>query len=198
MVDASVMIGKVQAGYEKSVGDALGNDELSDESRAKLKKQYADRLKPFIEDFSKDMIHELRETIETNALSGYRFDTLIKRIEVRYVVSKSKAELLARTETSIYVSKHRQARVAESGITQYIWETAGDSRVRSDHKHLQGQIFSFAHPPIIDERTGDRGNPGEIYNCRCVARAIIPDATNFTTPIRENSATNRPLEAVTC
>lgn len=195
-VNASVMVGRVQHGFEKSVGDALGNKELSDESRTKLKRQYADSLKPYIKKFSADTIRELREAVEVNALQGYRFDSLIKRVQNRYDVSKSKAEFLARTETSRYVSLHRKTRFEEAGITQYIWRTAGDARVREDHKKLNGQTFSYKNPPIIDESTGERGNPGMTYNCRCVDEPVIPDFRNYTTPgTRKNS---KPLEAVTC
>jgi len=200
-VDASVMVGKIQRGFEKSVGDALGNKDLTDESRAKLKEQYAESLMPYIKNFSADTIQELRETVEENALTGYRFDTLIKRVQSRYDVSKSKAEFLARTETARYTSLHRRARFEESGITQYIWRTAGDARVREDHKKLNGKVFSYKHPPIIDERTGEHGNPGMTYNCRCSDEPIIPSYENFTRPI-ENSApapkSKRSLEAVTC
>ena len=200
-IDAGIMVGKVQKGFAKSVGDALGNTDLTDESRAKLKEQYAESLKPYIKQFSADTIRELREAVEANALTGYRFDSLLKRFQNRYDVSKSKAEFLARTETARYVSLHQRARYEESGITQYIWRTAGDSRVREDHKKLNGQIFSFKHPPVIDERTGKHGNPGMTYSCRCSAEAIIPDYKNFTTPV-ENSApartNSKALEAVTC
>lgn len=195
-VNASIMVGRVQRGFQKSVGDALGNKELSDESRAKLKEQYAESLKPYIKKFSAETITELRQAIEANALQGYRFDSLTKRIQNRYDVSKSKAEFLARTETARYVSLHRRTRFEESGITQYIWRTAGDVRVREDHKKLNGLTFSYKNPPIIDETTGEHGNPGMTYNCRCSDEPIIPSFTNYTTPgTRKNS---KPLEAVTC
>jgi hypothetical protein len=40
-----------------------------------------------------------------------------------------------------------------------------DSRVRPDHVHLNGRVFSFDDPPVADTRTGFRGNPGEAANC---------------------------------
>ena len=200
-IDAGIMVDKVQKGFAKSVGDALGNTDLTDESRAKLKAQFAENLKPYIKQFSADTIQELREAVEANALTGYRFDNLLKRFQNRYDVSKSKAELLAQTETAHYVSLHQRARYEESGITKYIWRTAGDSRVRKDHQDLNGQIFFFKHPPVIDTRTGERGNPGMGIRCRCSAEAIISSYTDYTTPV-ENSApartNSKALEAVTC
>lgn len=197
-VDAGIMVGKVQRGFAKSVGDALGNSDLTDESRAKLKSQYADSLKPYIKKFASDTVAELREAVEANALAGYRFDTLVKRIQSRSDVSKTKAEFLARTETARYVSLHRRVRFEEAGIKQYIWRTAGDARVREDHRKLNGQVFWYDHPPVIDDSTGERGNPGMIYNCRCSDEPILPNYKNYTTPTVKNSVAARSQEAVTC
>ncbi len=172
VVDAGTMVSKVQKGFEESVGDALGNKDLTDESREKLKKEYAESLKPWIKKFSAESIHELREQVEANALAGYRFDTLVDRIQSRHAVSKSKAAFLARQETALYVSKHRRTRFEESGVTQYVWRTAGGPRVRDDHKHLEGKIFSYDTPPIVDSATGRRGNPGEDFNCLPVGSGI--------------------------
>lgn len=174
-VDATVVVGKVQRGFERSVGDALGNSELSDESRTQLKRDYTTSLAPYIKKFSAETIAELRAEVEANALAGYRFDHLVDRIQNRFDVSHSKAEFLARQETSIYVSKHRQTRFAESGVTQYVWRTAGGPRVREDHRKLNGRTFSYKNPPIVDEATGRRANAGEDFNCRCVADPVLPD-----------------------
>ena len=45
------------------------------------------------------------------------------------------------------------------------------------HKELnarseKGEIFDFRYPPI-DDPNGSRHNPGENYNCRCVAIPVI-------------------------
>ena len=65
-------------------------------------------------------------------------------------------------------------RAVNTGHTRYIWQTAGDQRVRDTHRVLNGKIFDFNNPPIIDE-LGNRGNPGEDYQCRCIARIILSE-----------------------
>ena len=47
------------------------------------------------------------------------------------------------------------------------WIANLDERVRDEHKKLNGTIHRYDNPPIIDERTGTKGMPGEFYNCRC-------------------------------
>lgn len=48
----------------------------------------------------------------------------------------------------------------------YIWITQGDDLVRAEHAERDGGIFDMDNPP-------DGGNPGEAYNCRCMAVSVF-------------------------
>ncbi len=173
-VDATATILKMEKGFNKAYGEAIGKEELSDRAKRNLDADYANNMALWIKKWSSDTIKELRGAVEENAAAGYRFDHLVDRIQGRYDVSKTKAAFLARQETALLVSKHREQRFGEVGITSYIWRTAGDAEVREAHKHLNGREFEFANPPIVDAATGRRANPGEDYNCRCEAEAVLP------------------------
>lgn len=173
-VDATVTIGKMDKKFNQAYGDALGTEGLSDAAKDRLKRDYADNLKPYIKKFSDETIQEIREAVRQNAETGYRFDSLIDRIQSRYDVSQSKATFIARQETSLFVSAARQARFGDVGITKYVWRTAGDSRVREDHRHLNGNEFEYAHPPVVDIATGRKANPGQDFQCRCVDDPVLP------------------------
>lgn len=90
-------------------------------------------------------------------------------------VARSRATLIARTEVARTASNLTEARAQHIGSTQYYWRTVGDSDVRSDHKELNGKVFSWDDPPIADKHSGARAHPGCIYNCRCYAEPIIPE-----------------------
>lgn len=173
-IDASIVISRMDSKFNRAYGDALGTDRLSKEAKEKLERDYANNLRPYIKSFSEDMISEIRDSVQQNALSGYRFDNLVARIQSRYDVSQSKAQFLARQETGLFTSAARQARFGDVGITKYIWRTAGDSRVREDHRHLNGNEFEYAHPPVVDIATGRKANPGQDFNCRCVDEPVLP------------------------
>jgi SPP1 gp7 family putative phage head morphogenesis protein len=147
-----------------------------------LPKDYLDRMG---RDYSKNLdlsvkgmldktLLDMRDDIIENAHAGYRSTQLHALLFRRYGVALNHAKFLARNETSIYLSKYRQARFEEAGINRYLWQTAHDIRVRLDHQRLDGLEFSWDNPPIVDSRTGARANPGEYFQCRCVARPIIP------------------------
>lgn len=173
-IDASVTIKRMDSKFNRAYGDALGTEGLSDAAKARLNKEYVSSLTPYINEFSNGMIGELREMVAENAREGYRFDSLVGRIQNRYSVSLSKAAFLARNETSRFISKHRMERFEDAGVTEYVWQTAGDTEVRPDHKKLNGRTFKYTEPPVVDESTGRRANAGEDYNCRCVANPILP------------------------
>lgn len=168
-VDADETVGEANDWWRTAAKKLEVSPELGPGARKRLADDYSTNMKLWIKKFSQDEIQKLRQTVEKNAQEGYRFDTLIDRIQSRYDVSQRKAKFLARQETSLFMSKFRQQRFTEAGYQSYTWSTSNDERVRHDHRHLNGKVFSYNHPPVVDRATGRTGNPGEDFNCRCVA-----------------------------
>ena len=137
-----------------------------------IKKEYTENMEKYIKDFSVEHIKNLRQDVESNSMDGYRFSKLTDGIEYRYGTSKNKAKFLARQETSLFMAKFRQQRFVDAGVNFYRWQTVGDSKVRDRHQQLNKKIFQFGDPPVVDEGTQKRGEPGEDFNCRCIARPI--------------------------
>lgn len=147
--------------------------ELSPRVLDGLKKRYTEQINLAIKDFSVTKTQELRNMVQKSLSGGERAETLEKRLISQWGVSQRKAEFLAKQETALLLSTYDEERAAEAGIEEYIWQTAGDSRVRPEHRLLNGTRQRYDNPPIVDYRTGQRGNPGKAYGCRCVARKII-------------------------
>lgn len=125
-----------------------------------------------IKNWADDQIERLRVAVQEQSLKGMNIRELRKKIEKEYQVSKEKAKFLARQETSLFLSKYRRESSLSAGIDHYKWSTSKDERVRDRHEALQGQVFKYGEPPIVDDR-GNRKEPGEDYNCRCVAIPVI-------------------------
>ena len=88
----------------------------------------------------------------------------------------STANFLVRNETEIFTAKFYELECRKLGITHYKWLATGDERTRPMHKMLaeeskKGTVYRFDDPPVTDVK-GNRNNPGEDYNCRCVAVAV--------------------------
>ena len=113
--------------------------------------------------------HMTREGI----IKGWRADQIAAEIMKTGEVTKSRADLIARTEVGRTSTLLTQARAEHIGSTDFIWRTAGDSDVRASHKALNGKTFRWDSPPECDP--GHHALPGAIWNCRCYAEPVIPD-----------------------
>ncbi len=163
--------------YLKSVDSVSGDLSVQPELSAYIEEQfytkYTTNLDYYISQWAEEAIFRLREKVTENVFKGFRSDRLIEQIKAERRVTDNKAKFIARQETSLLVSKYRQARYEDAGVEVYRWSTSQDRRVRDRHKELNGKIFKWDDPPIVDPDTGRRGNPGEDFNCRCVAIALV-------------------------
>jgi len=117
-------------------------------------------------------VHEL--SIKALENSG-RYRELTEEVMRSGEVAKSRATLIARTETSRTATALTQVRAEAAGSTHYVWETSRDSSVRPGHKVMQGKVCAWDDPPAVDEGDGHimHHHPGSIWNCRCWARPIV-------------------------
>lgn len=106
-------------------------------------------------------------------IGGRRHAEIAAEIMRSGEVSASRATLIARTEVARTASLLTQTRAEAIGATHYVWRTSQDSHVRASHKAMQGQVCELANPPLLSD--GTRTHPGQIFNCRCTMRIIVPD-----------------------
>lgn len=100
--------------------------------------------------------------------------------EVRSVVAATAEKAAARNALaasaavlSLNASLVQQMAIVE-GLTHYKWSTEHDSKVRSNHRHLDGSIQEWATPPAGGgTKPGDTGHPGSGHQCRCKASPIV-------------------------
>lgn len=105
---------------------------------------------------------------------GDRVEDLADELEERVGVSASRASLIARDQTLKLNAAIAQTRMASAGVVSYTWSTSKDERVRPAHAELEGQRFRFDDPPETND-AGDTNNPGEDFQCRCVAIPVLDE-----------------------
>lgn len=112
--------------------------------------------------------------------SGRNVDDLRADIEDRFGVTRSRAELIARDQTLKAYGDITEARHRSLGISEFIWRTSLDERVRGNpggkypprakqHNHweLEGKRFAYGSAPF--------GGPGRDFQCRCTAEPYLDD-----------------------
>lgn len=153
-------------------------------------------ISPLIEAFEADNLdlieslqgvelEQIGEVISSSISRGLRVEELRDLILERFEVTQSRADLIARDQVLKLNGQLTRVRQTSAGIVEYIWTTAGDERVRgnpalkrtrgANHYHLNGTTCRWDSPPVTNPDTGETNNPGEDYQCRCVAFPVIPD-----------------------
>lgn len=112
-----------------------------------IPEQYADRL---------------QSLVLTAFQIGQTNDELAEVIKNLGQSTDFRARLIASDQMGKINGQINKARQQSLGVETYVWQSAKDERVRTDHRHKNGQTFRWDDPP-----TG--GHPGEPIRCRCTA-----------------------------
>lgn len=163
--------------WKKAIRKAIGIDiyedyYMGDFFRDAMEKWVSDNV-DLITTIPRETLGDMKKTVYEGYLNGKPATKLTKEIQERYQAGKSHARLIARDQMGKLNGAITQAQQRDAGVRKYMWDTCRDGRVRKDHKRLQGRIFSWDDPPVVDQRTGRRGHPGEDYQCRCIARPVL-------------------------
>ena len=124
--------------------------------------------------------NQIRADVVASLQTGTTVSDLQDVIQERIDVSDSRAELIARDQIGKLNGDLTRERHAEAGVTQYVWQTMGDERVRDSHADCDGKTFTWGEPPA------DPGcEPGEDFQCRCWAEPILPDQMGFELTLQD-------------
>jgi SPP1 gp7 family putative phage head morphogenesis protein len=76
------------------------------------------------------------------------------------------ARRIARDQVSKLNGDLDRMRYTAAGVTEYVWRTMRDARVRPEHEEREGRVFRFSDPP-------EGGHPGSEIQCRCYSEPVL-------------------------
>ena len=122
-----------------------------------------------IRNLAEDTIKRIEMTVYNNAIAGNSVKTLQGQLQKEFGISARRAKLIARDQMGKFNSTMTRLRQQQAGVTEYIWRTSHDERVRALHRSLEGKHYKW------DEPTGAEGGlpPGQPVQCRCWSEGII-------------------------
>jgi len=127
-------------------------------------------IKSIPEQYLKDLSGYVNRSIATGG--GYK--DLLSHIDRIGAVTKRRAKNIALDQTRKAYNSITKQRLISAGVEKYEWiHSGGGAHPRPLHVSYDGQIFRFDDPPIIDERTKERGIPGQAVNCKCTMRPVL-------------------------
>ena len=186
-IDAKHVVSKLDEGWRASARKLEVQPKLTERGEAALAEHYSTNLSLEIKKWLNKDILALRRDVDDNARAGYRFDSLILKVQQRKAVSLNKARFLARQETGLFMSEYRAQRFIDAGVEKYQWSTSHDGKVRpadnltpaqrrhaGNHRALDGQVFSYKEKAPAHFMSSHKPcNPGMDYNCRCVDIPLV-------------------------
>lgn len=174
---------KVETDLNKTLKSITVPPSLTKDQRERIAAEWSDNMEKYIKGFAEEQVTELRKTVQEAIFKGNRYESLISGIQSSYGVTQRKAKFLARQETNLLMAKFKETRYQSAGVNEYRWRCvvgSANHQVRPRHKALndastKGKTFRFDDPPITTEpgEPERRNNPGEDYNCRCTAIAVV-------------------------
>lgn len=126
-----------------------------------------------------DIANDMVKYIEQESFRGRRASAIAEDILRKFPnVTKNKAKLIARTETSKTSTALTQARAESLNLPAYIWRTSEDQRVRKSHDHMDGVIVFWRDPPAPEALIGVKSTLGKYHagnapNCRCYPQPVV-------------------------
>jgi len=111
---------------------------------------------------------ELEGIVRRGVTNGTSVKDLTKQIRDRYGNTEYRAKLIAQDQINKGNADLTRYRLQQVGVTEYIWRSVQDNRVRPEHQEYNGNQYAFNKPP-------PEGNPGQPVRCRCRAEAVWDD-----------------------
>jgi SPP1 gp7 family putative phage head morphogenesis protein len=160
--------------FEKTNRSIFGIDIFVDEPwLVDQLKLFASQNAQLIQSLPNQELERVAGDIERGLQQGVRFTDIAKTMQKSFDITHRRATLIARDQTTKLNASLTRLRQEEVGVTEYIWQTSGDERVRPTHKQNDGKKFRWDTPPKVT------GHPGNDVNCRCVARPVLDDLLNL-------------------
>ncbi|QMV49869.1 MAG: minor head protein [Mu-like cryoconite phage AB09] len=158
-------IGLEVAGLNKEnltsqIASVLGVDVFIDDSKLE------DRIRAFsfdnvrlIKTIPERYLNDVQSKVFDGFTDGLRWEEIAADLEDTYGTSEYNAERIARDQVNKLNGQLTEERQTNLGVTEYVWRTALDDRVRDSHADKEGKKFEWEDPPM------DTGSPGEDIMC---------------------------------
>lgn len=154
--------------------------------------QFADALEEnvaLIKTIPEKYFAKIGKAVEMRTAGKMTRGALVKRIKEIGGVTQRRAEMIADDQTAKVTEKMMLQRCRNAGIKRVMWMHSSISiHPRDYHKTrwdghtgkfngkpngLNGYIFPIDKPPVIDRKTGERGYPAQLINCKCYLTPVL-------------------------
>lgn len=156
-----------------SGGLSLGTSSISGPLKDVLSATVTENVN-LIKSIPEQYLTQVQGAVMRSITTGNGLQDLVPFLADQKGITLRRARMIANDQTRKAFNNINKGRMQQVGLQEYEWlHTGGSSHPRKEHIAMSGKIYRFDQPPIIDEKTGERGIPGQAINCRCRMRPVI-------------------------
>lgn len=176
MVNDAAKAGKtsLHASLQKlSGGMSLKTSIFDQTSKEILKATIAENV-GLIKSIAAEYMQKVEGAVMRSITTGNGLQDLVPAIEKYQGQTHRRAKNIALDQTRKAYNSINKARMQALGVKKFMWHhSGGGANPREEHIKMDGQIYSFDNLPVIDERTGETGIPGQCPNCKCIMSPVF-------------------------
>lgn len=119
-----------------------------------------------IKSIAQKSLADMQGAVMRSITTGNGLQDLVPFFARHEGVTLRRARNIANDQTRKAYNSLNKARMQQIGVRQFEWlHTGGSREPRPLHVAMSGNIYDFDHLPVIDDKTGERGIPGQLPNC---------------------------------
>lgn len=158
--------------FQRQVRAALGIDlPASNPDFSRVFRDFRTKNTALIKTMAEDKVGRVRRVLHEAGV-GTRVEEIAAALQEQTGITDRHAALVARDQVLKLNGQVTEQRHQEAGVTQYIWRTSEDERVRESHRALDGTKHRYDQPPVQSAK-GEKANPGQFFQCRCTMEPVI-------------------------
>lgn len=120
-----------------------------------------------------EYFQQIQDAALRSITDGKGLADLVPAIQEIEGVTHRRAQNIANDQTRKAYGGLNKGRMQAIGVKEYEWvHSGGGQHPRQMHIDMDGNIYRFDDPPIIEE-DGERGIPGQAIHCGCTMRPVI-------------------------
>lgn len=126
-----------------------------------------------IKSIPQQYLQGVQQAVMRSIIGGTGEPDLVKYLQKHKGITYGRAKTIALDQTRKSFQGMSNERVKRLGVKSFEWRHVPSNRPRHEHELMDKKIYSYADPPVIDSKTGERGLPAQLINCRCQALPVI-------------------------
>ena len=127
-----------------------------------------------IKSIASEYLQKVEGAVMRSITTGNGLQDLVPALEQYEGQTHRRAKNIALDQTRKAYNSINRGRMEALGVKKFMWHhSGGGAHPREDHVEMDGEIYRFDDLPVIDQRTGERGIPGQAPNCRCTMSPVM-------------------------